>query len=64
MQITDIRIIKYPNTGGYLLQNWVIKCNDKINSGKIQSFMKSTKTSSPSSHSGAESLPSFGDAFM
>ena len=21
---------KYPNTGGYLPQNWLIKCNDKI----------------------------------
>ena len=36
IQITDITIIKYPNTGGYLLQNWVIKCNDKTNNGKIQ----------------------------
>ena len=26
---TDTTVIKYPNTGGYLLQNWVIKCNDK-----------------------------------
>ena len=23
-QITDTTIIKYPNTGGYLLQNWII----------------------------------------
>ena len=29
IQITYATIIKYPNTGGYLLQNWVIKCNNK-----------------------------------
>ena len=30
--ITDT-IFKYPNTGGYLLQIWVIKSNDKNNNG-------------------------------
>ena len=35
-QITDTTIIEYPKKGGYLLQNWVIKCNDKNNNGKIQ----------------------------
>ena len=29
IQITDTSKIKYPITGGYLLQNWIIKCNDK-----------------------------------
>ena len=28
IQITDTTKNKYPNTGGYLLQNWLIKCND------------------------------------
>ena len=28
-QIRDTTKIDYPNTVGYLLQNWVIKCNDK-----------------------------------
>ena len=64
IQITDTTIIKYPNTGGYLLQNWVIKCNDKNNNGKIQNFIKSTKTNSPTGDSGATSLPPIGDAFM
>ena len=36
IQITDTTIIKYPNNGGYLLQNWNIRCNDKNNNGKIQ----------------------------
>ena len=29
IQVTDTTINIYPITGGYLLQNWVIKCNDK-----------------------------------
>ena len=29
IQITDITIIKTPSTGGYLLQQWYIKCNDQ-----------------------------------
>ena len=39
VQITDTTIIEYPSSGGYLLQNWVIKCNDKNNNGKIQNFI-------------------------
>ena len=53
IQITDTTIIKYPNTGSYLLQNWVIKCNDKNGVGKIQKTIKRTKTNSPTSFSGA-----------
>ena len=64
IKLTDITIMKSPNTGGYLLQNWVIKCNDRNNNGKIQNFIKSTKTNSPSSYSGATSLPPIGDSFM
>ena len=29
IQIIDTTFIKYPKKSGYLLQNWVIKCNDK-----------------------------------
>ena len=57
-------IIKYPNTGGYLIQNWVIKCNDKNNNGKIQNFIKSTKTNSPTGYSGATSLPPIGKFYV
>ena len=64
IQSTDTTISKNPNTGAYLLQNWVIKCNDKNNGGKIQNFIKSTKTNSPSGYSGAESLPPIGNSFM
>ena len=64
IQITDTTIIKYPNTGGYLLQNWVIKCNDKNKNGKIQNFIKSTKTNSPTGDSGATSLSPISNTFM
>ena len=38
--ITDTTVILYPNTGGYLLQQRNIKCNDKTNSGKIKKLYK------------------------
>ena len=40
IQLTDTTIIKYPNNGGYLLQNWNIRCNDKNINGKIQNFLR------------------------
>ena len=64
IQITDTTSIKYPNKGDYLLQNCVIKCYDLINGGKIQNFLKSTKTTSPNSFSGTTSLPLIGNSFM
>ena len=64
IQFTDTRIIKYPNSGGYLLPGWRIFCNDKNNNGKIQNFIKSTKTNSPTGDSGATNLPPIGNAFM
>ena len=63
-QIKVTTVNENPNTGGYLLQNWGLNCNDENTSGKIQNFIKSTKTNSPTSHSGAESLPPIGDSFM
>ena len=56
--------MKYPNNGGYLLQKWNIRCNDKNYNGKITNFVKSSKTSSPTSDSGATSLPPVGTGFM
>ena len=64
IQLTDTTVMKAGNTGGFLLQNWNIKCNDKNGNGKISNFVKSTKTHSPSLNSGAESLPPIGDSFM
>ena len=64
IQITDTTTIKYPNTGGYLLQNWVKKCNDKTKNGKIRNFIKKTKTNSPTGYSGATNLPAIGNSLM
>ena len=64
IQLTDITVMKAGNTGGYLLTYWKIICNDKNNNGKIQNFIKSTKSNSPRGNSGATSLPPIGDSFM
>ena len=39
IQITDITNIK-TKSGGYLLQNWALKANDKNNKSKISNFFK------------------------
>ena len=64
IQITDTTKSTYPNTCSYLLKNWVMKCNDKNNNGKIQNFIKSTNTNSPTGYSGASSLPAIGRSFI
>ena len=62
--MTDTTIIKYPNSGDYLLPSWRIFCNDKNNNGEIQNYLRSTKTNSPTPDSGATTLPPIGNAFM
>ena len=64
IKITDTTIMKYPNSSGYLLQNFFRKGADKNNNCKIQNFNKSTKSNSPSCQSGANSLPPIGDSFF
>ena len=64
IQITDTTEMRYPNIGSDLLQKWNIKCNNKNNQARITDFIKSSKTNSPTSYSGAESLPSIGNSFM
>ena len=64
IQIIDTTEIKYPNIGSDLLQKWNIKCNNKNNVSKVGDFIKSTKTNSPTGHSGATSLPPIGNSFM
>ena len=63
-QITDTSIIKAGKTGANLLQKWDIKCNDKNNNGNIHTFIRSTKTNSPTSFSGATIKPPVGDSFI
>ena len=62
--LNDITSMISPNSGGYLLQRWVIECKDKNNSGKVSNFIKSTRTRSPTDDSGSTSLPPIGRAFM
>ena len=64
VQITDTTEIKFSNIRSDLLQKWNIKCNNKINQSRITDFIKSTKTNSPTGHSGATSLPPIGKNFM
>ena len=64
IQLTDITTMKSGKTGGYLLPYWKIICNDKNNNGKIQNFIESAKTNSPTGDSCATALPPIGGAFM
>ena len=56
--------MKFPNSGGYLLSGWKILCNDRINIGRIQDFVRATGTNSPTANSGANNTPPIGDSFM
>ena len=64
IQLTDTTTMKAGNTGGYLLPYWKIICNDKNNNGKIQNFIKSTKTNSQTGDSVTTSPPPIRNAFM
>ena len=44
--------------GGYVLQNWLIECLDKKDSGKISNFIKTSRSSSPTGDSGATTFTS------
>ena len=62
--LTDTTIIKFPNNGDSLLANFRIFCNDRNNNGNVQNFVRSTKTASPTSNSGAIVPPPIGDSFI
>ena len=47
-----------------LLQKWILKCFKKPYNAKIITFTKLTTHTSPTSESGASSLPQIGWAFM
>ena len=63
-QIIETTKLIFPNTGTDLLQNWKIICNNRFGEGLPSDFIKSTKTNSPTSQSGATSLPPIGTFFM
>ena len=56
--------MKHPNNGPSLIANWRIFCNDRNKNGKLNIFIRSTKTSSPTSNAGATVIPPIGNAFM
>ena len=64
IQLSDVTVMKAANTGSSLMTYWKIICNDKNSNGKINNFIKSTKTNSPTGLSGATILPPIGSAFM
>ena len=47
-----------------LLQKWILRCLNKSYNAKSFTFLKSTTNTSPTSESGAASLPPKGWAFM
>ena len=62
--LTDITKMIAPNSGLYLMPRWIIECKDRNGNGKVNNFIKSTISASPTGFSGAESLPPIGRAFM
>ena len=64
VQLTDVTEIRYPNIGITLLPKWKIKNLNKLNGAKLGNFLKSTITNSPTSDTGATSLPPIGNSFM
>ena len=63
IQIIDHTIIRKGN-GQYLIPRWKVVCNDKNNNALTTNFIRASKTTSPTSHSGATSLPPIGKAFI
>ena len=64
IQLTDTTHIPSGNAGSTILQGWKIICNDENKNGKLSNFVKSTRSNSPTSQSGATSIPPVGKAFM
>ena len=62
--LIDVTEIRYPNIGITLLPKGKIINLKKINGAKVGSFLKSTITKSPTSHTGATSLPPIANSFM
>ena len=66
LQIIDTTHIRSGNARSTVLQSWKIICNDKSINGKLTDFIKSMRSSSPTTQSQSEatSLPPIGIAFM
>ena len=62
-QITDTTIMNNAITGLYVLPYWKIICSDENIIGKRTNFIKTTKSNSPTTDSGASSLYPIGSVF-
>ena len=63
IRLIDTTLVKQEN-GQYLLPRCKVICNDKNINGITINFIRATKTKSPTSHSGATSLPPIGISFI
>ena len=64
LQIVDTTEIRFPNEGKDLLQKRNNRYSDINGNGKLNNIIKSTKTSPPTSQSGATIKPLIGSSFM
>ena len=64
IQLIDLTEIRSPNISSDLLPKWRIKSLQQNNGAKVGNFLISTITSSPTSESGATSIPPIGNSFM
>ena len=62
--IIDITEMRSPISGQSLLQKWILKCVNNNYNAKINTFLKSTTNTSPTSESGASSITPIGWSFM
>ena len=64
IQITDSTVIRVGNSSSFVLPLWKVICNNKNNNGKINNFIKTTRTNSPTTQAGATVLAPIGDSFV
>ena len=63
INITDTTEKRNPKTGQSSLQIWILKCVNKNYNAKINTFLESTLSSSPTSETGATTITPIGWSF-
>ena len=56
INITVLTEMRNPNTGQSLSQKWTLNCLNKYYNAKLNTFLKSTTSTSPTAESGASSV--------
>ena len=64
IQSIDVLEIRWPIVAQDMLSRWISKSLNKVGGSKLRNFLESAKTSSPTSHSGATSIPPIGNSSM